>query len=125
MEVGFDDEGVVLALRARILVDAGAYSMYPWTSTMDTGMALGILPGPYRIRHYQVDAFSVATNKSPMGAYRDRPTGRLLFDRAHHGCHRRDRRTRPGRGPPAQPGADRRVPLHLGDRPRLRLRLVP
>lgn len=70
IEVAYDDDGIVHALRARIYVDCGAYSMYPWTSTMDTGMALGILPGPYRIRHYAVDAFSVSTNKCPLGPYR-------------------------------------------------------
>lgn len=70
IEAGYDDDGVLLALRAKIYVDSGAYSVYPWTSTMDTGMALGILPGPYRIRNYDVDAFSIATNKTPLGPYR-------------------------------------------------------
>ncbi len=70
IEVGFDDGGVVLALRASMHVDVGAYSVYPWTATMDTGMALGILPGPYRIRNYYVDSFAVATNKCPLGPYR-------------------------------------------------------
>lgn len=70
IDVAYDDDGVVQALKAHIEVDCGAYSVYPWTSTMDTGMALGILPGPYRIRHYQVDAESVATNKAPLGPYR-------------------------------------------------------
>jgi aerobic carbon-monoxide dehydrogenase large subunit len=70
IEVGYDDDGTVMALKAHIQVDCGAYSVYPWTSTMDTGMAIGILPGPYRIRNYHVDAESVATNKTPLGPYR-------------------------------------------------------
>ena len=83
VEVGFDDGGVVVALRARLTVDAGAYSLYPWTSTMDTGMALGILPGPYRIHHYAVDSYAVATNKTPLGPYRGvaRPAACFTIER--------------------------------------------
>jgi carbon-monoxide dehydrogenase large subunit len=83
VEVGFDDDGVIHALRGRIVVDCGAYSMWPITATMDAGMALGILPGPYRIRHYKVDAISVATNKTPLGAYRgvSRPAACFTIER--------------------------------------------
>lgn len=83
VEVGFDDDGVVTALQARLTVDVGAYSIYPWTSTMDTGMALGILPGPYRIRHYAVDSYAVATNKTPLGPYRGvaRPAACFTIER--------------------------------------------
>ncbi len=83
VEVGFDDDGVVRALRARIVVDCGAYSMWPLTASMDAGMALGILPGPYRIRNYLVDALSVSTNKCPLGAYRgvSRPAACFTIER--------------------------------------------
>ena len=66
----FDDDGTILALEADITVDMGAYSVFPWTATMDGGMAMGILPGPYRIREYSVASISVCTNKTPYGAYR-------------------------------------------------------
>lgn len=69
-EMAYDDEGRVLAYRVEILVNMGPYSVFPWTSTMDTGMAMGILPGPYRITEYSVDGRPVATNKAPFGAYR-------------------------------------------------------
>lgn len=83
VEVAHDDDGVLMGLKAHIQVDCGAYSVYPWTSTMDTGMALGILPGPYRLRHYKVDAESVATNKTPLGAYRgiSRPAACFTIER--------------------------------------------
>ena len=83
VEVGFDDDGVVVALRGRLSVDIGAYSIYPWTATMDTGMALGILPGPYRIRHYAVESSAVATNKTPLGPYRGvaRPAACFTIER--------------------------------------------
>jgi carbon-monoxide dehydrogenase large subunit len=84
VELAYAEDGTALALRARIHVDCGAYSVWPWTSTMDTGMALGILPGPYRIRHYACEAYSVATNKSPHGAYRgvSRPPACFSIERA-------------------------------------------
>ncbi len=69
-EMAYDDDGRVLAYRVRIKVSMGPYSVFPWTSTMDTGMAMGILPGPYRISQYSVHGTPVATNKTPFGAYR-------------------------------------------------------
>ena len=66
----FDDAGSILALEAEVVVDMGAYSVFPWTATMDAGMAMGILPGPYKITEYAVTAISVCTNKTPYGAYR-------------------------------------------------------
>jgi aerobic carbon-monoxide dehydrogenase large subunit len=84
LEVAYEADGTVTAVRARIYVDCGAYSVYPWTSTMDTGMALGILPGPYRIRHYECHGYSVTTNKCPLGPYRgvSRPAACFSIERA-------------------------------------------
>lgn len=70
IEVGFDHDGVVTALSARVMIDSGAYSLWPETAASEPGMTLGILPGPYRIRHYRIDALAVCTNKTPLGAYR-------------------------------------------------------
>jgi carbon-monoxide dehydrogenase large subunit len=79
----FDDEGIVDALEAKIVVNMGPYSVFPWTATMDTGMAMGILPGPYRIKHYSVLGYPVATNKAPYGAYRgvSRPAACFTIER--------------------------------------------
>ncbi|MGI9556387.1 MAG: xanthine dehydrogenase family protein molybdopterin-binding subunit, partial [Solirubrobacterales bacterium] len=84
LEVAYEDDGTVTAVRAKLFIDCGAYSVYPWTSTMDTGMALGILPGPYRIRHYECEAYSVTTNKCPLGPYRgvSRPQACFSIERA-------------------------------------------
>jgi carbon-monoxide dehydrogenase large subunit len=65
-----DREGKVLGLEASIDVDAGAYSVWPWTSPMESGMAIGFLPGPYAITNYRATARTCASNKSPMGPYR-------------------------------------------------------
>lgn len=84
IEVAYEEDGRVTALRALVRVDCGAYSVYPWTATMDTGMVLGILPGPYRIENYECRAYSVATNKCPHGPYRGvgRPAGCFSIERA-------------------------------------------
>ena len=68
--VAYTDEGEIVALHVTVYVDCGAYSVYPWTAAMDAEMAMMIMPGPYRIRHFDCDVYSVATNKTPFGAYR-------------------------------------------------------
>lgn len=63
-------DGELLALEADVLVDVGAYSVWPWTAAMEAGMSSGMIPGPYRLRNYRFTATSVATNKPPLGPYR-------------------------------------------------------
>jgi len=70
VEVYARRDGTLLGLRARLLADVGAYSIYPVTAALDPVTAAGILPGPYRILGYSYDAYAVATNKCPAGAYR-------------------------------------------------------
>jgi carbon-monoxide dehydrogenase large subunit len=65
-----DKEGRILGLEASIDVDAGAYSVWPWTAPMESGMAIGFLPGTYAIGNYRATARTCASNKSPMGPYR-------------------------------------------------------
>jgi carbon-monoxide dehydrogenase large subunit len=65
-----DKTGRILGLEAQVVVDAGAYSVWPWTASMEAGMSAGIMTGPYDIPVYHARAISVATNKSPLGPYR-------------------------------------------------------
>ncbi len=70
IEAAADARGALLALRARVVSDNGAYHVYPLTAALEPlGMA-GIIPGPYRTPAYEWDAVGVATNKPPLGAYR-------------------------------------------------------
>lgn len=77
-------DGTILGIRADVLVDAGAYSAWPWTATMDAGMAGNMIPGPYRVRNYEVRVRAVATNKCPLGPYRGvgRPSAAFTIERA-------------------------------------------
>jgi aerobic carbon-monoxide dehydrogenase large subunit len=70
LEVAYDDDGVMLGVRAKIWVDCGAYSLFPWTAAMEPGTAISMIPGPYRIRHYSAVGHALATNKTPCGPYR-------------------------------------------------------
>jgi carbon-monoxide dehydrogenase large subunit len=65
-----DSQGKILGLEAQVVVDAGAYSVWPWTASMEAGMSSGIMTGPYDIPVYHARAITVATNKSPLGPYR-------------------------------------------------------
>ena len=65
-----DPRGKLLAIEATVMVDAGAYSVWPWTAAMEAGMSCGILTGPYDVPVYHGKAITVCTNKSPLGPYR-------------------------------------------------------
>jgi carbon-monoxide dehydrogenase large subunit len=70
IEAAADAAGTILALRARLYSDAGAYHIHPVTAALEPMGTAGILPGPYRIPAYAFHAVAVATNKPPLGAYR-------------------------------------------------------
>jgi aerobic carbon-monoxide dehydrogenase large subunit len=65
-----DRRGRVLGIDVELIVDGGAYAMWPNGPFLETGMAARNLPGPYDIRNYRVKTYTVATNKAPIGPYR-------------------------------------------------------
>jgi len=82
-ELALDEEGNLVALRAEILGDVGAYSIYPWTAALEPMQVAGFLPGPYRLPHYRARVRAVATNKPPTGPYRGvgRPAATFVLER--------------------------------------------
>ena len=70
IEAAADAAGTLLALRARIFADAGAYHIYPLTGALEPLGTASILPGPYRTPAYDFELAALATNKPPVGAYR-------------------------------------------------------
>lgn len=78
-----DARGRILGLEAEVYVDGGAYAHWPNGPFMETGMAVRNIPGPYDIRAYAHRSFTVATNKSPIGAYRGvaRPAASFTIER--------------------------------------------
>ncbi len=87
-ELGVGADGTIAGLRARVIADIGAYSIYPWTASIEVIQVISFLPGPYRVPHYRGEGIGVATNKAPMGPYRGvgRPVSAFvtesLLDRA-------------------------------------------
>ncbi len=70
VDVAARKDGTIIALKSTLICDSGAYSVYPVTASLEPLTAAGILPGPYRIPALAYDAYAVATNKCPAGAYR-------------------------------------------------------
>lgn len=65
-----DARGKLLGVDADITVDAGAYSVWPFTACLEGTMAGNHLPGPYMFSAYRARTNSVATNKPPVVPYR-------------------------------------------------------
>jgi carbon-monoxide dehydrogenase large subunit len=65
-----DRQGKVLGVDCEIIVDAGAYGLWPQGPYQEANMAGRTLPGPYTIPNYRARTFTVATNKTPLGPYR-------------------------------------------------------
>jgi aerobic carbon-monoxide dehydrogenase large subunit len=63
-------DGTILALRADVLCDVGAYGVYPYGPALEALGTPGMLPGPYRLENYAFRTRAVATNKAPGGPYR-------------------------------------------------------
>jgi len=68
IEIGFAGDGRILAIRAVIHADIGAYVRTAALVPAEFGAAL--LPGPYRVPNYACDLWSVVTNKTPAGTLR-------------------------------------------------------
>jgi carbon-monoxide dehydrogenase large subunit len=65
-----DRDGRLLALDAEATVDAGAYSIYPFSACLEAAQIASILPGPYDFPAFRCTTWSVATNKPPILPYR-------------------------------------------------------
>jgi len=68
VEIGFDRDGRIVAIRSIIHADIGAYVRTAGLVPAEFGAAL--LPGPYRVPNYSCDLWSVVTNKTPVGTLR-------------------------------------------------------
>ena len=80
VDVGFDDEGRVLALSDDFIHDAGAYTPYGIILPIITAAQL---PGPYRIPNYRVRFRDVYTNAQATSPYRGagRPHACFVMER--------------------------------------------
>jgi carbon-monoxide dehydrogenase large subunit len=70
VEVAAEADGTLTAMRAAITAAVGPYSAYPRSSVVEGGQVLRLLPGPYRVRHYDATLRVVAQNKTVTSQYR-------------------------------------------------------
>lgn len=82
-ELAIDEHGRILGLRANVIGDVGAYSIYPWTAGIEPVQVISFMPGPYRVPCYHGHVRGVTTPKSPTGPYRGvgRPTSTFVMER--------------------------------------------
>jgi carbon-monoxide dehydrogenase large subunit len=80
VECGFDQEGRILAIRDRFLLDNGAYNPMGLTDAYNTAAHL---QGPYKIPSLSVTGICVSTNKVPNAPYRGagRPEAVFVMER--------------------------------------------
>jgi carbon-monoxide dehydrogenase large subunit len=80
IEVGYDADGRILALRDRFLVDSGAYNPYAITVSYNSAAHLR---GQYRIDAYAFEGRNVLTTKAPVAPVRGagRPEAVFAMDR--------------------------------------------
>lgn len=82
-ELALSADGHITGLRADVIGDVGAFSIYPWTAALEPVQVVSFLPGPYRIGNYRGRVRGVATSKAPLGPYRGvgRPTSTFVMER--------------------------------------------
>jgi aerobic carbon-monoxide dehydrogenase large subunit len=75
--------GQIVALQAEVLSDIGAYSIYPWTASIEPVQVVSFMPGPYKISAYRGSVQGICTPKPPMGPYRGvgRPISTFVMER--------------------------------------------
>ena len=82
-------DGRLLALDAEATVDAGAYSIYPFSACLEAAQIASILPGPVRFRRLPLpDLVRRHQQACHPALSRRRPRRRRLRHGNHHGRHR-------------------------------------
>ena len=70
VSMALDDDAVIVAVRAKVFVNIGAYSAYPYGCSAEAGGGAIYLPGPQRFKHYAYETCSVFTHTCPTSVYR-------------------------------------------------------
>jgi aerobic carbon-monoxide dehydrogenase large subunit len=67
VDAAVTDQGDILALRVRMLLDSGAY---PGMGAMVGGIMQAVMPGPYKLQGFSFESTVAITNKASYVAYR-------------------------------------------------------
>jgi len=84
LQAAFDEKAKLIALKADVAANIGAYSCFPTTCGVEPLMAMAELPGPYNFSAYECRARGVLTNTCTMAPYRgvSRPVITFALERA-------------------------------------------
>jgi carbon-monoxide dehydrogenase large subunit len=69
-EFAVKNDGTLLGIKIKLVLDAGAYPRVPVPATRFPDIIQRMLPGPYRLKGYRFESTVVATNKASYVAYR-------------------------------------------------------
>ena len=69
-EIGVDGDGRFLAMRARVVGDAGAFSFNSASALIEPYLSALLMPSVYDIDHFECEIVATLTNKSPVSPYR-------------------------------------------------------
>jgi carbon-monoxide dehydrogenase large subunit len=70
LDVAVNNDGTLLGVKGRLVMNQGSYPLLPFPSALFTTIIRVMLPGPYRFQAYAFDTKVVASNKAPYVAYR-------------------------------------------------------
>ncbi len=65
-----DDAGKILGINCECVVDAGAYSPWPWPVGVEAATGVGNLQGPYDVVAFKGRSVTICSNKPPSQPYR-------------------------------------------------------
>ena len=70
LRVACDADGRFLAVDAEVAADVGAYSIFPFSASLEPMTTAQTLFGPYAVRAFRFTARGLASSRCPAGAYR-------------------------------------------------------
>ena len=79
VSVAANNDGRVLGIKARVLVDQGAHTLGPTSAGLEPMTAGQSIVGPYRIDNFSCESYGLLTNKCPGAAYRGVGTVQGVF----------------------------------------------
>ena len=77
--VAVNRDGTIPAIRAKVLVDQGAHALGPIGAGLEPMTTGQSIVGPYRMAHFDCEAYGLLTNKCPQGPYRGVGTVQGIF----------------------------------------------
>ena len=79
VSVAVRNDGRVLGIDSKVLVDQGAHTLGPTSAGLEPMTAGQSIVGPYRIDNFRCDSYGILTNKCPGAAYRGVGTVQGVF----------------------------------------------